>query len=509
MKKWLHTGITLVLICIMGLLPITAFAAETEPAPRPTSAPTAKSAAQAEETPSPTNAPDTTAVMQIENARTYTGMDKPYSSGYMPTAAGGAANVVLPLISKYDIRNSQINVQFDLGDPANSPFQFGNYDQNISLAKHPTDQGEAEAYLINVVLPLSSHRQLGNFPLVMNITGRLEDGTVFTQSFTIFVVITDGIDPNVTPSPEPTVPVPGEEPPIAEPKVIIAEYTISPSPVVAGKSFHVLVTLRNTDEKQSLNNVKITAKGDSTDLLPAEGQTGSFFFKKIEAGGDITFGLDMVAAQNSKAEPHKLLLSIVFDGAKATKYSSEEEIVIPVMQPIRLEIDKPKIEPELNAGDTISVTTNVMNLGLDTVHNVRFTLDAPGLIPDKTAFIGNIESGASKKGELFVFVGTLDMKADGGYSDAEKYGATSGTVTLLYEDTFGTEFKEEFPFDTTINPPVVVPTEEEQPEEETPKNTGQWWVSIIVAAAIIVTIIVIRTVVVKKQKQQRDEDEGE
>lgn len=459
------------------------------------------------EPPSASPAADASNVFIIDNANVYQGMDRPYTSGYVPTVSGGAANIVLPLLPNYPVRSNQVNVSVNLGDATSSPFQFGNYDQSISLMTHPTNNGDKEAYLINLVIPLSAERKNGSYPVTMTVTGALEDGTAFTQDFPVYVTITDGIDPNATPTPEPTIGPEPTEAPIPEPKVMISSYTISPTPVVAGEKFTAMVTLKNTDESQTLNNVKVTVKGDTTDFLPATGETGSFFFDKIAPGGDITFGIDMTAAQNSKPEPHKLVLSIVYDGAKAQKYSGDEEIVVPVSQPIRLEFDEPKIEKELNAGDTIPVSMNVMNLGLSTVHNVRMTVEAPGLIPDKTAFIGNIESGASKKGEIYVFVGTLDM-TDGGSSE-EKYGATAGMVNITYEDEFGQEYTKEFEFETYINPPVIVETPEEETEADKPQNTSQWWISIIIAAAIILAIVFIRLYIVKKQKKLRDAEEAE
>ena len=503
----MRRSIWLILICMIVLATLQTTVLAVEPAETPE--PVAKTAEQtAPPETEPTPGPDVSAVLAIDNAHTYMGMDKPYSSGYMPSASGGAANVILPLITGQKLAHSHVNVSFNLGDASSSPFQYGNYDQTIGLAKHPTDKGEKEAYLVNVTLPLAANRQLGNYPVIMTVSGNLEDGTAFAQEFTVYVIITDGIDPNATPSPEPTQALPGEEQPKPQPKIMIASYTVSPTPVAAGEKFTVLVTFRNTDENQTMNNVKITAKGENTELLPAEGETGSFFYEKLAPGGDVTLGVDMTAAQNSKAEPHKILFDIAYDGAKATAYTATEEVLVPITQPIRLEYDEPQVPDELNAGDTVPVSMNVMNLGLGTVHNVRMSLTAPGLIPDKTAFMGNIESGASKKGETFVFVGTRDMDADGGYSDEDKYGPVSGTVELVYEDEFGKEYKEEFAFESYINPPVVMFEDEEEPEEEAPKNTGQWWISIIVAAAIIVAVILIRYFVVKKQRREREEDEG-
>lgn len=439
--------------------------------------------------------------LQIDNAHQYAGMNAPYSGGYLPTATGGVAKVVLPLVPLQAVANNQINVALDLGDPSSSPFQFGNYDRTVPLQSNAVTTGAVDSYLVAVDLPLAANRVMGNYPVVFNVTGTLASGGAFTQSFTVFVTITDGIDPNApepTAPPEPTPEIPGEEAPRPAPKILVSSYMVSPSPAKAGGDFVVTATLLNTNESQSINNVKITASAESTSLLPAA-DTTSFYFKSIKSGESVEIKLKMKVAHDAKPEPQTITLNIEYEGYKAAALTATEQLIVPISQPIRLEYDEPTVPGEVNAGDTVSVSMNVMNKGLGTVHNVSVSMDAPSLVPDKTAFIGNIESGTAKKGDLYVFVSTLDGD--------KKYGRTSGAVTLTYEDEFGEAFTEEFPFETTINPPVIMNPEEDDPEEEEPKNQSQWWISIIVAGGIIVAIILLSRYIKKKQQQLRDEDE--
>jgi hypothetical protein len=132
-------------------------------------------------------------------------------------------------------------------------------------------------------------------------------------------------------------------------------------------------------------------------------------------------------------------------------------------------------------------------------------VEAPGLIPDKTAFMGNIESGAAGKGDMYVFVGTLDMTDAGTARTEDKYGMTNGKVLLVYEDQYGQEYTEEFEFSTTINPPVIMVQEE--PEEEEPPNQNQWWISVVTAAAIIAALLGIRGYARKRQARIREDEE--
>lgn len=506
--KYRITGVIVIMAIMLCGLPMAVMGEEMPEGATPViELLPAESEDQQEQEPQP--APEN--ILVIDNSNAYEGMDKPYKNGYMPSAAGGVAKVILPITSTLEIKDNRIHVSYDLGDAQSSPFQFGNYDQTIKRGTHKTGGGKSEAFLIHIDLPLTANRVMGRYPVVMKAHGSLVDGTAFAQDFTIFVTITDGIDPNAPelhPEQPPETGGSGSEPaPVPQPKIMLSGYSVNPSPVVAGQIFHLSATLLNTNEKQSLDNVMISIVGMTTELLPSGSDTGNFYFEKIGKGESVTLEMDMVASPNSKPEPQKLIISVEYEGNKATAYTANEEIVIPVSQPIRLEYDEPQIPQEVNAGDTISVSLNVMNLGIGSVHNVRLSLEASGLIPDKTAFLGNIASGEAKKGDLHVFVGTKDMaESSGSVSQDEKYGHTAGVMTLDYEDEYGQKYTEEFEFTTNINPPVTTAPEETEIEEE-PKRQKQWWISIIIAGAVIAAILIIRAYIMKKRERQDHEDE--
>ena len=127
-------------------------------------------------------------------------------------------------------------------------------------------------------------------------------------------------------------------------------------------------------------------------------------------------------------------------------------------------------------------------------------VEAPGLVPEGSLFLGNLESGAAQKGDLYVFVSTLDSSG----ADA-KYGYTNGKMTLSYEDEFGEVSTQEFDFSTNINPPVINAPQEEE-EEEKPETQSQWWISVLILGAVIGGILGIRYAL-KRRKQKAEDNE--
>jgi hypothetical protein len=302
------------------------------------------------------------------------------------------------------------------------------------------------------------------------------------------------------PTPEPT------EAPRPQPKIIINSHEITPADVMAGGIFELTATLRNTSESQSVRNITVTAKGDTTDLIPAE-NTGTEYISKIGSGSTADFNVKMQVRPDAKPGPQKILLTIAYENSEATPFTTEEEIIVQVKQPIRLQYDEPSIPESLNAGDTVSFSLNLMNMGKSTLYNVRFELEAPGLIPEGSAFIGNMESGTSQTGDIYVFVGTLDMtdSPDGG--DDGQYGPTQGSLIITYEDEYGEEYTQQIDFETVINAPIIQDIVVDEEDMEEPGAMSQWWISVIIAGGIAAALAVY--LYLRKKKRRLLEEEAE
>ena len=118
------------------------------------------------------------------------------------------------------------------------------------------------------------------------------------------------------------------------------------------------------------------------------------------------------------------------------------------------------IPSKVYAAETIPVSMKIMNFSRTRIYNVRYTIEAEGLLPLETAFVGNMEAGSAAEGTAKIFIGTKDMKdaagsperggtksgeaetgetesggngtaASDGNGEKEKYGPTSGMVTQV------------------------------------------------------------------------------
>lgn len=425
---------------------------------------------------------ESTVTLSIDSANVYAGMDKAYKDGYTPVVANGTVTIVLPLVASGSLAGNVITATPNLGDTMSSPFVFANYQKTVTL--------EGNAYLVRFDLPLASGRTNGAYPVSIDVQATAADGSPVMQTFTVHVTITDG-------KPAPTQPRPEKQKP--QPKIIVSGYQINPSSVTAGEEFTATITLLNTSEKQGVQNMAVTVSCDSPSLA-LQNESSTFYLGKLAKGKTVDIELKYKTDLETLPARYNIMLAMDYDNSEAMTLSSSGTVPVAITQPVRMQIELPKIPTDVNAGDTLPLSFQVMNLSRSAVYNVRVTLDAAGLIPSGTAFIGNMEAGSAMTADMDVFIGTKNMSE--GYESDDKYGYTSGIVTLTYEDENGQEYTEESEIYTSINPPVISAASTEPVEE--PKTAGQWWISIVIGVIVIGALAGL--LIARKKKRSAHED---
>ncbi len=486
----------LLAVILLTWLPVTALA-EGETSPTPSATPQESLADTPEESPILTEEDISSATLQdaqtdtpgeslspavslsIDNENVYDGMDKAYKDGYSPIVQNGVATVIVPLIANGELKENSITVTPGLGETSSSPFVYKNYQKTVTLQNNAVNGSASTvpSYLVSFSFSLSAERINGVYPVTIDVqTKDINDNTI-QQAFTSYVTITDGKDANAEPT-EPT------ERPESQPKIIVSSYSINPSPVEAGSEFAATITLKNTNEKKSVQNMTVTISCDSPNFSLLN-DSNVIYINKLSKGKTTDIEVKYNTDLNTPEQTYNITLTLAYDNSDAATLNSTGTVPVVVAQPLRVEMTAPTIEAQVNAGDTMPLSFQVMNMGRSAVYNVRVELAAPGLIPSNTAFIGNLEAGTASEADMDVFVGTKDMSE--GYEGDDKYGYTNGTITLFYEDADGQEYTQETEFSTTINQPVITASNTE--DEEEPETASQWWISVAIGVLIVAGLV--------------------
>ena len=445
--------------------------------------------------PSAPDLPESTipTALTIDTENIYDGMDKAYEDGYVPRTENGFIYIVLPMLSNGNIYQNRIKVSLGLGSGASSPFVMANYEKTFELetVTPKNSNEEKELFLIEFTVRLSSERINGVYPVAVNISGYDDSGTPIDCSYTIYVTITDGKTNQVTqPAPEVAT---------AEPVVYISNRVVQPDKVMAGEEFTLTVTLKNSLATKSVKNmlVKIDTGNLHINLLE---NANVFQVDKIPAGGETELTFRLGSDASIPAGKYNLNFTFNYDSSKTLNLSSSGSTIVEIHQPANMELVMPRFSQSVTVGETIPLSLQVMNMGRDPMYNVRCTVSGFGFAPANTGYIGTMDAGSSATTEVELYI--IALNASQGNENGSQYGDTVGTVTLIYEDETGQEYRQETQFETTVNRPVVEVAQTASGEDADEKAAGQWWISVLILGGVILAAG-FGFVLIKRKKKNR------
>ena len=279
-------------------------------------------------------------------------------------------------------------------------------------------------------------------------------------------------------------------------KLIVDSLSTNPSAPKAGDTFDINLVLKNTNEKQYIQNVKVSYTVDNDVLLPANGSS-SFYIPKIEAGATYELVVPVSARPDMPDSPVKMNLTMEYEDKKVSSVSANQVVILNVKQVQKIKLDQLVLpQGEVLVGESASFTMNIINSGRTTLYNVSAAmLDNDMFTTGGSSYIGNLEAGASKQMELDI------------YPNAE--GAIDGTVRVTYEDANGNQQYEDVPYSIyaspvddgsdDINNPIIEPTPEPTYEISNILENLPWWVY-GAAGLFVICIVMLLAVAAHRRK---------
>lgn len=408
-----------------------------------------------EQTGLPETTPESAPVLLIDNAHIYEHMQQSYAQGYEPLIDGDTAVIVLPLCCEDDEKPESVRISAKL--QPDSPFIVRNYEQTVPLAVHPDSDGaEHEIYLAEFRLAMQAERVNGCYPVMLQAAD--------FGAYTVYVNITDGIDPNAKEQEAPPEPVsepePKEDPVILMPKILVQR--TDGGSLQAGEFAELHITLKNTSRTEALQNLTLTASAAAPFSLQS---ADTLYFEKVAANAEFEAVFVCQAASDATAGTYTLPLQFDFAYGKGMTGAGSGNVRLTVTQPVRMEFPAVVFPAEAVVSDRLELHIQAINLGAAAAQNVRAELTCDGLLPEGTAFLGSISGGTSAESVL-----NVQVTAKRG---AELYGETSGQIVFSYEDASGTEQTETQNFMIMLKSPFS-----ERPAE--PKQASpKYWVWIM------------------------------
>ena len=429
-----------------------------------------------------------TGQVRIDTNRRYKGMNASFAKGYRPVIKKNTMYLVVPFLAEELAKEEGLLVEVSFEREENSPFYWENYKKTVW-------QSKKGVYLYKCRIKLKKERVNGQYPLHLIVRPALSEAAQ-AQDFIVYVEITGQKDSSLKTGSD-DMDLDGgikgrdsadakepEEEILHQPKIMLTKNSLQGETLEAASSVNWMLSAKNCSANREIENLKVTLLTESKDLVF---EKKSWYFERISAGGEADLSQEVEVGAKALPEPVAVQLQFDYEDAKGTPYQLTESLLVFVHQAQRAELVNFVMPESIYESDTEPVAFQVQNTGLSVLYNAKLQLEGQGLFAQEV-FLGTIEAGTAKDGEMQVFAGTLAMGENGDSIDetAEKYGSVTGRVVFSYENEQGEVTRQTQEFLTAIKKPKTV---ELEIEEET-EQTNQWWIT-AVAAVILALLLVI------------------
>lgn len=253
----------------------------------------------------------------------------------------------------------------------------------------------------------------------------------------------------------------------SSPRLMVTDYKIESGFISPDGSTSLKITIKNTNQKRAVSNIKLSLADESGEIKPDS--MGTKYVSTISAGGEYVWNVKLTAANTAAANEHKLNLSMEYEDENHSPYSASDTLLVQVRQAASLDYSGAQLPVKVIQGNVTTVTLTLMNTGKSTLYNCMFEFNVEGLNGGGSTFVGTINAGESGTGNANLRV------------SEEILGKVSGTLTISYEDDYGEKYTKTIDVQTVIEEKAE-PTDIMNEEEE--KQNNLWWLFLLIGLAV-------------------------
>lgn len=427
--------------------------------------------------------------LKIDNNHTYDSMPQSYSDGYEPEIIDDYAKIILPLYCDSINPPVSVNAGINLGDISSTPFIVKNYEKTIPLAEYESSDGnKRQLYLVCFTLAMKPDRVNGTYPVDIEVKNENS-----TESFRVYVTINNGTETDIKTEEPPIIdeeiyePVDDITPDFSDTNAVTTEPVILPPKTVitsvegntvkAGDIAELHISVKNTSQKEDIKN--LTAKISAAyEYLILNDDSDTVFVDEIKRNETKEIVYKYLVKSDASSGSETINLSFSYYYANGISTSESSSITLNITQDTQVEFSEVIIPDKVTVSDSLDLNIQVINLGKNTIRNVRAVIECDGLYSSGAAFIGEIQGESSAESILNVSVSSK--------SGSELYGKTNGKIIFYYTDSDGAEHVTEQEFETVIASPFT-----DYSYEGTEQTSPKYWIYIMgaIISAIIALVI--------------------
>ncbi len=400
-------------------------------------------------------------MFSIDGNAVLKGMDRSWSRGYEPSVSRGKWELVLPV--KTDAVPVQLTAELVIPEGNLTPFKA----QEMSVQGREEEKGLWE---IRFALSLLPDRKNADYPCMIRLNGRDAEGRELTTDIPYVIQFR------------------GAKEEIEKTRISVDDVQAALS---VGETAEIKVTLSNPCAATVIRDLELKISDAAGHILPAGAE--ALKIGTLSVGESVTVNYPVTVTEKATVAPHVLKFEMTGTGlGKDVSITSNH--TVSVHQEIRIDQGGLKMAPAVVAGDSVSMTLPIMNMGKADVVNVLATVTMPGITERQSVLVGTIQPGETKQAQML-----LSPAKD-------TAGDFSGELTVECTDQDGNPASFTLPVNLKVDPPKKE-TEKTGGRETVKKEKANPLVPVLGGACGLLLILLIVQGAVLRRKLHRLEEE--
>lgn len=396
----------------------------------------------------------------IDQDRILNGMNRSWLQGYEPSIYQNKWTLVLPILS--EPAYGYIQTELIMADETLSPFK----PQTMSVK---TQRSESGIYAVRLPLELYADRNNGDYACTIRITGKTKSGDALSMEMPYTVRIRDG-----QPSRE----------------VMRIQITDVITDLKVGEDSTVTATLTNPCKTVTFEQPVLRISDSSREIIPQGADV--LYLDDLNPGESRTVTFPMTVKPGAAVSHHILDFSLSWISLGKT-VTQEESYTVPVTQEMRLENGGVKMADSVIAGDSLTITLPLMNMGRADLVNVLATVSLPGVTDKQSALVGTIAPGETRNAQITLMPGK------------HVSGSFTGTLTVEATDNDGNPTSFTIPISLEVETPVIAVEQTDAPVQEEEKIPYLTY-GLAGGCALLLIICIVQSAVLRKKIRKLEED---
>ena len=398
--------------------------------------------------------------LSLDENRILRGMDRSWYQGYEASTDRNKWSLILPIRTEGEVESVMAELQ--VKNPRVTPFKS----QDMTVEAHEDE--ETGIWEVRFTLSMLSNLKNADYPCVIRVTAKGRDGQ--EQSLDIPY----------------TVRVRGNEETLEKPRISISDVQADLS---VGEDGEVKLTLTNPCAATDIENLELKISDEAGHILPRDAE--KVYLGSLPIGESITVTYPVTVVQKATVVPHMLKMAMTWNAVGA-EASYECSNTVAVHQSIRMEQGGIRMAPSVYAGDSVTLTLPLMNMGKADIVNVMATVSMPGITDRQSVLVGTIQPGETRQAQLIL---TTSKDVTGEYT---------GTVTVDCTDEDGNPASLELPVNLKVDPPLKKNTEEKAEGEK--EKTSPLTLALAGGCVLLLILLLLQGIILRRKLRRLEED---